>query len=79
MSGAGAAPFPGDQGAAGALTLSVPAETGVAKRKEVPGWPPGMALRPWMVAGAFSKGTLLNTGSALTTWFTGNSASRMVI
>ena len=38
--------------------------------KGVPGWPPGVVLRPWMVAGAFSKGTLLNTGSALTTWST---------
>ena len=60
------------------LTFSVPVETGVAKMKGVPGWPPGMALWPWRVAGAFSKGTLLNTGSALTTWSTGNSVSRMV-
>ena len=41
--------------------------------KGVPGWQPGVVLRPWMVAGAFSKGTLLNTGSALTTCSTVNS------
>ena len=68
--------FPGDQGAADALTFSVPVETGM---KGVPGWQAGVILRPWTVAGAFSKGTLLNTGSALTTCSTANSCRDLPI